>query len=43
MMVRRSGDGFIMAMARFEGKSDHDGLRQSFADLIRAVAPKLKG
>jgi hypothetical protein len=42
-ILRKSGPGVVVALARFAGKSDHEGLRQSFADLVRAVSPKMKG
>ena len=39
--VRKQGDVIILGLASFMGPSDHDGLRQSFGDVIRAAGPKL--
>jgi hypothetical protein len=40
-LVRKQGDAIILSIASFTGASDHDGLRQSFGDVIRAAGPKL--
>jgi hypothetical protein len=40
-LVRKQGDAIILSIASFAGASDHDGLRQSFGDVIRAAGPKL--
>ena len=37
----RHGETIVLGLAYFSGESEHDGLKESFADLIRAVSPRL--
>ena len=41
VLARTHGDTIVLSFASFSGASDHDGLKQSFADVIRSVSPKL--
>jgi Type II secretion system (T2SS), protein E, N-terminal domain len=41
VLVREHGDSIVVTIAAFSGASDHEGLKNSFADVIRAVSSKL--
>ena len=40
-LLMKRGDVIILSLASFAGTSDHEGLRQSFGDVIRAAGSKL--
>ena len=40
-LSRMHGENIVLSLASFSGASDHEGLKQSFADVIKSVSPKL--
>jgi hypothetical protein len=40
--VKANGDQKVVCFARFDGESDHDGIKQALGDVVRATLPKFK-
>ena len=41
VMVRKRGDSYVVAFASFAGGANHDGLKQTFGEVVKAVSSRL--